>query len=58
MNIAINPEHPEYVAKIILKPKIDDMKVRNQYNRPSKMAGNLFVLYFAGIVICALVGII
>lgn len=54
MNIAINPEAPEYVARITLKPKTDPMKVQNRYHRPSKWAGNLIVLYFAGIVLWAL----
>ena len=60
MNIAINPEAPEYVARITLKPrKEEDMKVTNHYKKTEgKWFGNLFFLYLAVIVVCALVGII
>lgn len=55
--IAINPEAPEYVAKITLKPK-ETMKIQNRYQGAAgKWAGNLIVLYFAGIVLWALISL-
>lgn len=57
MNIAINPEAPEYRLSAKLIP-VEPMKIQNRYQRAEwKLAGNLIVLAWAGIVLGTIVGV-